>query len=49
MGRMLGLMPETIGSATKSWTGYTQKRRKGMYSEEEYRKAPEVYEETKSG
>ena len=33
---------------TKSWTEYSQKGDQWMYSEKQYRKALEVYEETKS-
>ena len=33
---------------TKSWTEYRQKGDQWMYSEEQYRKALEVYEKTKS-
>lgn len=33
---------------TKSWTEYTQKGDQGIYSDEQYRKALKVYEETKS-
>jgi hypothetical protein len=36
------------GVQTKSWTEYTREGDRGWYSEEQYRKAPEVYEETKS-
>ena len=34
------------GYGQKNWTEYTQKGDQGMYSEEQYRKALEVYEKT---